>query len=122
MCSDPTKDRYLYMYCFSDRFVPGTSFNYVVLELVKLVQCALALFGMFDGSPEERNGLLCDLTAEGILRWTDEVGEPLLSLEVRRRIYISCVILCACLAYGACRRSKCCLRAAEPRCHNAKQA
>ena len=73
------------MYCFSDR-LSGLPFNHAVLELVKLVQCALALFGMFDGSAEERNGLLCDLTAEGILRWTDDVGEPLLSLEVRRYV------------------------------------
>lgn len=70
------------MYCFSESALSGLSFNNAVLELVKLVQCALSLFGMFDGSPEERNGLLCDVTAEGILRWTDQVGEPLLSLEV----------------------------------------
>jgi hypothetical protein len=71
------------MYCFSEPVVRGITFKHAVLELVKLVQCALVLFGMFDGSPEERNGLLCDVTAEGILRWTDEVGEPLLYLEVR---------------------------------------
>ncbi|KAF8463766.1 hypothetical protein JB92DRAFT_3150290 [Gautieria morchelliformis] len=84
--SEPTKDRYLHMYCFSEPVITGMTFNHAVLELVKLVQCALVLFGMFDGSPEERNGLLCDVTAEGILRWTDEVGEPLLSLEPMERV------------------------------------
>lgn len=84
------------MYCFSESVLSRITFNYAVLELVKLVQCALALFGMFDGSPEERNGLLCDVTAEGILRWTDEVGEPLLSLEVRSCPQLIHIASCAC--------------------------
>ncbi|KAF8592329.1 hypothetical protein K439DRAFT_1655872 [Ramaria rubella] len=84
--SEPTKDRYLFMYCFSEAARLGNSFNHSVLELVKLVQCALAFFGMFDVSPEEKNGLLCDVTAEGISRWTDTVGEPLLSLEPMERV------------------------------------
>lgn len=58
------------------------SFNHAILEMVKLMQCALSLFGMFDASPEERNGLLCDVTVEGITRWTDTIGASLLSLEV----------------------------------------
>lgn len=72
----------MHMFCFSESLLATVTFSHLVLELVKLVQSALALFGIFDCSPEERNGLLCDVTAEGILRWTDEVGEPLLSLEV----------------------------------------
>ena len=71
------------MYCFSESVLSGITFNDAVLDLVKLVQVALALFGMFDPSPGERNGLLCDVTADGIQQWTYEVGEPLLSLEVR---------------------------------------
>jgi hypothetical protein len=53
-----------------------------VLELVRSVQSGLGLYGMFDLSAEERNGLLCDITVEGIQKWITEVGEPLLELEV----------------------------------------
>ena len=52
-----------------------------MLELVKLIQASLAIFGMFDLSPDERNGLLCDETCEGIKQWTTEIGEYL-SIEV----------------------------------------
>ena len=85
--SEPTKDRYLSMYCFSESVLSGITFNDAVLDLVKLVQVALALFGMFDTSPAERNGLLCDATADGIQQWTYAVGEPLLSLEVRAPVH-----------------------------------
>ena len=62
-------------------------FNSVVLELVKLIQAALAVFGMFDLDREARDGLLCDVTWEGIQRWVAEIGEPLLSVEVSLRNY-----------------------------------
>jgi hypothetical protein len=52
-----------------------------VLELVRLIQAGLGLFGMFDLSPEE-NGLLCDVTVEAVQRWIDEIGEPICKLEV----------------------------------------
>ncbi|GJJ07467.1 hypothetical protein Clacol_001669 [Clathrus columnatus] len=84
--SEPTKDRFMHMFCFSESLLTTVTFNHIVLELVKLVQSSLALFGIFDCSHEERNGLLCDVTAEGILRWTDEIGEPLLSLEPMERV------------------------------------
>lgn len=58
-------------------------FNSTVLELVKLIQAGLAIFGMFDLAAEERNGLLCDVTCEGIQRWITEVGEHCLKVEVR---------------------------------------
>jgi len=79
------------------------SFNHAVLELVTLVQCALALFGTFDPSPEERNGLLCDVTTEGIRRWTDAVGEPLLSLEVYAAHLLVYIAASDFAAYGTCR-------------------
>ncbi len=72
------------MYHVTDK-APSRSpelFNATVLELVKLIQAALAIFGMFDLSPEERNGLLCDITCEGIQRWVTEIGEPYLHIEV----------------------------------------
>ena len=61
-------------------------FNATVLELVKLIQAGLAMFDLFDISPEERNGLLCDVTCEGIRRWVTEVGEPCMRIEVRIRL------------------------------------
>lgn len=57
-------------------------FNATVLELVKMVQTALAIFGIFDLSPEERNGLLCDVTNDGIQKWVSEIGEPCMKVEV----------------------------------------
>jgi len=58
-------------------------FNATVLELVKLTQAGLAIFELFDTTPEERNGLLCDVTCDGIRRWAAEVGEPCMKIEVR---------------------------------------
>lgn len=52
-----------------------------VLGLIQLLQTALALFGMFDISKAQRNGLLCDVTVKGLERWTVEIGEATLSLE-----------------------------------------
>lgn len=80
------------MYHVNDK-APSRSremFNATVLELVKLVQAALAIFGMFDISPEERNGLLCDITCEGIQKWVAEIGEPYLHIEVT----FLCVQIC----------------------------
>lgn len=56
-------------------------FNTTVLELVKFIQSGLTIFGMFDMSME-RNGLLCDVTVEGIQRWIAEIGEPCVHVEV----------------------------------------
>ena len=53
-----------------------------VLELVKLVQTGLMLFRMFPSIPEEINGLLCDVTVDGVQRWVMEIGEPYYNLEV----------------------------------------
>jgi len=89
------------MYCFSQPIPSKVSFNHLVLELVKLVQSALALLGFFDLSPEERDGLLCNVTAEGITRWTDAVGDPLLSLEVRLLFYDLALLNMRCSPWNA---------------------
>ena len=55
-----------------------TLFNATVLELVKLIQSALAISGMFPLPlvlGEFADGLLCDVTVEGIQKWIGEIGE-----------------------------------------------
>ncbi|TBU49553.1 hypothetical protein BD309DRAFT_947112 [Dichomitus squalens] len=86
--SDATKDRFVAMYHVADK-APARSrelFSATVLELVKLIQASLAIFGMFDLDPEERNGLLCDVTCEGIQRWVTEIGEQYLNIEPTERV------------------------------------
>lgn len=69
------------MYNFPDKIRYGDLFNATVLGLVKAVQASLAIFGMFDLN-YERNGLLCDVTVDGIQKWIIEIGEPHLYVEV----------------------------------------
>jgi hypothetical protein len=61
-------------------------FNSSVLELVKLIQASLAIFGMFPfslgGREGEMDGLLCDVAVDGIQRWVAEIGEPCVGVEV----------------------------------------
>ncbi|OBZ70442.1 Protein STB6 [Grifola frondosa] len=86
--SDATKDRFIAMYHVADK-TPARScalFNATVLELVRLIQAALSIFGMFDICSEERNGLLCDVTCEGIQRWVLEIGEPCMKVEPMERV------------------------------------
>ncbi|KAI0084175.1 hypothetical protein BDY19DRAFT_898854 [Irpex rosettiformis] len=86
--SETTKDRFVSSYFIPDKpFIrtPGL-FKAVVLELIKLVQAALAISGMFDMSREERDGLLCDVTCEGIQRWVAEIGEPCVNVEPMERV------------------------------------
>ncbi|KAI0352939.1 hypothetical protein OH77DRAFT_1459472 [Trametes cingulata] len=86
--SDATKDRFIAMYHVTDKAPArsGALFNATVLELVKLIQAALAIFGMLDLAPDERNGLLCDITCEGIQRWVTEIGEPYLKIEPTEKV------------------------------------
>ena len=88
--SDTTKDRFISAYHLPDQALIRSSelFNSVVLELVKLMQTALSVFGMFDLDREERDGLLCDITCDGVQRWVTEIGEPLMSVEVRFGLYL----------------------------------
>ncbi|KAF8165326.1 hypothetical protein B0H34DRAFT_233731 [Crassisporium funariophilum] len=58
-----------------------------VLELVKLVQAGLAIFGMYGNNPTlVLDGLLCDVTVEGIRKWIAEIGGPCVGLEPTERI------------------------------------
>ncbi|KAF5370113.1 hypothetical protein D9758_001040 [Tetrapyrgos nigripes] len=68
--SDATKERFTSTY-----HLPwpksGSLFNACVLELIRLVQLSLSFFGYYTG---EFDGLLCDITAEGIRNWTAQFG------------------------------------------------
>ncbi|KAF9075801.1 hypothetical protein BDP27DRAFT_1314518 [Rhodocollybia butyracea] len=80
--SDTTKNRFLSTYFLPDNHPSGTGkapilFNDTVLELVKLVQVSLHIFGYY--SPTSFDGLLCDSTVEGLRRWVNEVGEQLVN-------------------------------------------
>ncbi|KAF9221985.1 hypothetical protein BS17DRAFT_881442 [Gyrodon lividus] len=62
-----------------------------VLEFVKLLQAALAICGMFPLSPPHLpgptfDGLLCDVTVDGLRRWVTEIGESLIGFESTERI------------------------------------
>ncbi|KIM71203.1 hypothetical protein PILCRDRAFT_83024, partial [Piloderma croceum F 1598] len=70
--SETTKDRFLSMYHLPD---PSAS---SALKLVKLIQAALAI--------SEMDGLLCDVTVEGIQRWVSEVGESSVGVEPMERV------------------------------------
>ncbi|EFI27709.1 hypothetical protein CC1G_14634 [Coprinopsis cinerea okayama7 len=61
----------------SHTFIPA------VLELVKLIQAGLSIFGYYT-SPID--GLLCDSTLDAINHWMAEIGEPLLGLEPTERV------------------------------------
>jgi hypothetical protein len=59
----------------------------MVVEVVKLVQAALALWGLFGTDREDLdiNGLFCDETKAGIFKWRHMMGmeKETLKLEVR---------------------------------------
>lgn len=59
-------------------------FTVTVLEFVKLIQASLSLFGFFP-LPTDRgdiiDGLLCDITADGIQKWVAEIGEQCVGVE-----------------------------------------
>ncbi|KDR83721.1 hypothetical protein GALMADRAFT_150799 [Galerina marginata CBS 339.88] len=68
------------------------TFVTTVLELVKLIQAGLAIFGLYPTpstcvSPNlVVDGLLCDQTVEGIRQWVASVGGPCVGLEPTERI------------------------------------
>ncbi|KAH7887723.1 hypothetical protein F5I97DRAFT_2011196 [Phlebopus sp. FC_14] len=62
-----------------------------VLELVKLLQVALSICGMFPLLPPYApgpmfDGLLCDVTVDGLRKWVVEIGESLIGFESTERI------------------------------------
>lgn len=58
-----------------------TWFKDTVLELVRTVQSALSLFGMFSLATDELDGLICDSTFDGMQQWVVNIGVDL-RLEV----------------------------------------
>ncbi|EIN10634.1 hypothetical protein PUNSTDRAFT_84841 [Punctularia strigosozonata HHB-11173 SS5] len=84
--SDTTKDRFMDMYHFQDKSLSDQTFDATVLELVRFVQAGLAICGMFDMAPEQRDGLLCDITVDGLQRWIAEIGEPCVGVEPMERV------------------------------------
>ena len=77
----PTKKEF-----FHGKTKERSTFIVTVLELVKLIQAGLAIFGMYGSSAASPNpildGLLCDVTVDGIRQWIAKVGRPCVSLEV----------------------------------------
>ncbi|KAL4241904.1 hypothetical protein ABKN59_000448 [Abortiporus biennis] len=86
--SDTTKERFLSMFQMPDKALARSQalFRPTVLELVKLIQAGLSIFGCFELCPEDRNGLLCDVTCDGIQKWIAEIGEPCLAVEPMERV------------------------------------
>ena len=82
-CSDATKDRFITTYHFREATGSEPTFTNTVLCLSAILQAGLSLFGMFSAAPEEHDGLLCDLTVDGIRRWVTEIGEPYRKIDVR---------------------------------------
>ncbi|KAA1466389.1 hypothetical protein DENSPDRAFT_831206 [Dentipellis sp. KUC8613] len=103
--SDTTKDRFIGMYHVQDKVRSAELFSATTIELVKLVQAGISVFGMFDLAPEEQNGLLCDVTVEGLQRWIAEIGEPLIGVEPMERIADPSIVS-ALLSIVACTRLK----------------
>ena len=70
-------------------------FTIYVLELIKLLQAALAICGMFPLPPPYTSipafdGLLCDVTIDGLRRWVAEIGESLVGSEVGSYLHNYC--------------------------------
>ncbi|KAL2165562.1 hypothetical protein VTH06DRAFT_864 [Thermothelomyces fergusii] len=70
-----TQAKFMQMYKTCDR-IP---FYQAVIELVKLCQIALLLFGMLD--QEYIDGLLCDLTEKAINEWWNVIGPECFNIE-----------------------------------------
>ncbi|KAL8948020.1 MAG: hypothetical protein Q9222_005751 [Ikaeria aurantiellina] len=70
-----TEAKFNRLYRTSDR-IPLYS---AVIELVKLCQAALMLFGKL--APEYADGLLCDVTEQAINEWWNDIGVEIYSVE-----------------------------------------
>jgi hypothetical protein len=76
-----------------------------VLELVRLLQACLAIFGLFPADSRALDGLLCDKTVEGLGTWVTDVGEQCVNLEATERIADPAVV-CALLSLVLATRNK----------------
>lgn len=70
-----TQAKFIRLYKISDR-IPVHS---AVVELVKLCQGALLLFGKL--APEYADGLLCDLTEQAIIDWWSDIGTGFFNID-----------------------------------------
>lgn len=73
--SPATQAKFLQLYKISDRIL----FSQSVLELIKLCQVALVIFGKLDQTYID--GLLCDLTETAINNWWIEIGSEYFNIE-----------------------------------------
>lgn len=71
----PTQAKFHQLYRVSDRI----DFYSAVIELVKLCQVALVLFGCLD--PEYADGLLCDVTERATNEWWLRIGTDMYGVE-----------------------------------------
>ncbi|KAK7061736.1 hypothetical protein R3P38DRAFT_2831259 [Favolaschia claudopus] len=82
------------------------TFSASVLELVRLIQAGLAIFGLFPADPRALDGLLCDKTVEGLGTWVTDVGEQCVAnLEASERIADPAVV-CALISLVLATRNK----------------
>ncbi|KAJ7507836.1 hypothetical protein B0H11DRAFT_2218648 [Mycena galericulata] len=81
------------------------AFSASVLELVRLLQAGLAIFGMFPAEPRALDGLLCDKTVEGLGTWVTDIGEQCVNIEATERIADPAVV-CALLSLVLATRNK----------------
>ena len=79
--SDTSKDKFLTLFQFKEALQEEGQFKATVLALVKIIQCALSLFELFPIGAKEQNGLLCDLTTEGLKKWAKEIGQPYMKVQ-----------------------------------------
>lgn len=82
--SASSKEKFMQMYGISEpASCPNrkTWFKDTVLELVRTVQSALSLFGMFSLATDGLDGLICDSTFDGMQQWVVNIGVDL-RLEV----------------------------------------
>lgn len=70
-----TQAKFNQLYHISDRFPIYST----VIELVKLCQVALMLFGIL--APEYADGLLCDVTEQAINDWWSEIGTEYFNVD-----------------------------------------
>jgi len=73
--STPTRAKFYQLYKVSEKIPFFSS----IIELVKLCQAALMLFGQLE--PEYADGLLCDVTERAINDWWAETGTSLYNVE-----------------------------------------
>lgn len=106
----------------TQRAMSNALFSTVVIELVRIVQAALSIFGFFQPPPGATlrsnpsiDGLLCDNTVVGVQSWIAEIGGPFIGIEVCIAL-LSCFLLTVAvsIADGACHGPNGCVRTSQP--------